>query len=247
MAEVIHVRWPRQGEDPEPEKIALAVSAIRRGEVIAIPTDTLYCLIADPFNLAAVGKVFLAKSRAWDRSLPMFVDSVDQAAEIAQHLPSRFYLLAHRYWPGPLSMIVEASGAVPLKATGNTRRLSIRQPKSALAAALLAAVGTPLIATSANISGHPTCWTASETNLALGACVSLIFDSEPADTSPHVGSVLLPDSLIIDPPGSPPMPAAEYPFPPDRTATTIDLTTPNFRLIREGVIAEAELREVLGE
>ncbi len=225
----------------------MAVARIRRGEIIAIPTDTLYCLIADPFNLSAVSRVYRAKSRPTDRSLPMFVASIDQAAEMAQHLPSNFYLLAHRYWPGPLSMIVEAGGSVPLKATGNTRRLSLRQPKSAIAVALLAEMGTPLIATSANISGHSTCWTAAETSLALGDSVSLIFEAETAESAPHVGTVLLDDSLIIDPPGAPPMPVADFPFPAVRTATTIDLTTPAWRMIREGVVSEEELREFLGE
>ncbi|MSO20092.1 MAG: Sua5/YciO/YrdC/YwlC family protein [Acidobacteria bacterium] len=248
MAEIIPIRWPRPGEAPEPDKIAMAAARIRRGEIIAIPTDTLYCLIADPFNLSAVSRVYRAKSRPHDRSLPMFVASIDQAAEMAQHLPSIFYLLAHRYWPGPLSMIVEAGGTVPLKATGNTRRLSLRQPKSAIAAALLAEMGTPLIATSANISGHSTCGTAAETSLALGDSVSLIFEAETSESAPRVESVQLSDSLIIDTPTLSPLPApaSPYPYAAVPTATTIDLTTPAWRLIREGVVSEVELREFLG-
>ena len=91
MAEVIPIQW----DDPEPDKISYAAGVLRRGELVAIPTDTLYCLVADPFNLAAVRRVFQAKSRAWDRSLPMLVDSIDQVGELARNLPSRFYLLAH--------------------------------------------------------------------------------------------------------------------------------------------------------
>ena len=173
MAEVIPIQW----DDPEKDKIAYAANTLRRGELIAVPTDTLYCLVADPFNLAAVMKVYQAKSRAWDRSLPIFVDSVDQVAELAQHLPSRFYLLAHRYWPGPLSLIVEASGGVPLKVTGNTGRLSLRKPAAPIALALLAEFGMPLIGTSANVSGFPTCKVSSEVLAALGAHLSLILDS----------------------------------------------------------------------
>jgi len=173
MAEVIPIQW----DDPEKDKIAYAARVVGRGELIAIPTDTLYCLVADPFNLAAVMRVFQAKSRAWDRSLPMFVESVDQVVELARHLPSRFYLLAHRYWPGPLSIIVEASGSVPLKVTGNTARLSVRKPAAPVPLALLAQVGMPLVATSANISGFPTCKEATEVLAALGAHLSLILDS----------------------------------------------------------------------
>ena len=178
MSEVIPIQW----DDPETDKIAYAANALRRGELIAVPTDTLYCILADPFNLAAVTKVYEAKSRAWDRSLPLIVESVDQVAELARHLPSRFYLLAHRYWPGPLSIIVEASGSVPLKVTGNTARLSVRKPAAPIALQLLSKFGMPLIATSANLSGFPTCKHASEVLAALGMHLSLILDSPGADS-----------------------------------------------------------------
>jgi len=186
MAEVIPILW----DDPEADKIAYAANTLRRGELIAIPTDALYCILADPYNLAAVMKVFQAKSRAWDRSLPMFVDSVDQVAELARHLPSRFYLLAHRYWPGPLSIIVEASGSVPLKVTGNTARLSVRKPASAIALRLLQEFGMPLIATSANLSGFPTCKDASEVLAALGMHLSLILDSPIRDSDSRVATTV---------------------------------------------------------
>lgn len=210
MSEVIPIR----AEEPEEDKIAYAVRAIQRGELVAIPTDALYALVADPFNLAAVGKVFQAKSRAWDRSLPIIVESIEQVVELAQNLPSRFYLLAHRYWPGPLTMIVEAGGCVPLKVTGNTGRLAVRQPASPLALGLLAHFGMPLIATSANISGHPTCASATEVLATLGNHLSLILDSPITD---------------------------------HRIATTLDVTVPKWRLIREGAISDEELREFLGE
>jgi len=210
MAEVL----PIQGDHPEEEKIAYAVNMLRRGELVAIPTDTLYALVADPFNLAAVERVFRSKSRAWDRSLPWIVESVEQVVELAQHLPSRFYLLAHRYWPGPLTIIVEAAGTVPLKVTGNTRRLAVRQPSSPIACALLSHFGMPLIATSANVSGYPTCASATEVLAMLGHHLSLILDS---------------------------------PVPDQQVATTVDLTVPTWRLIREGAISEEELREFLGE
>ena len=178
MAEVIPIQW----DEPEKDKIEYAARALRRGEVLAVPTDTLYALVADPFNLAAVRKVFEAKSRAWDRSLPMLVESIDQVSELGRNLPSRFYLLAHRYWAGPLSIIVQASGAVPLKVTGNTGRVSVRKPAAPVALQLLAQVGTPLVATSANVSGFPTCKEASEVLAALGIHVSLILDSKIPDS-----------------------------------------------------------------
>ena len=211
MAQVIPVR----SDEPEEDVVAYCIKAIQRGELVAIPTDTLYCIAADPFNLAAVEKVFAAKSRAWDRSLPLIVESIDQVEELAQKLPSQFYLLAHRYWPGKVGIIVEAAASVPLKVTGNTARLSVRQPASALSRKLLAKFGMPLIATSANVSGYPTCSTAAEVLAALGPQLSLILDS-PVDS--HRG-----------------------------IATTVDVTGPKWRLIREGVVSEEELQEFLGE
>ena len=210
MPEVIPIR----PDDPEEEKIAYTINAIRRGEVVAVPTDTLYSLVADPFNLSAVEKVFEAKSRAWDRSLPLIVESVDQAMELAQHLPSPFFLLTHRYWPGPVSIIVNAAGCVPLKVTGNTGRLAVRQPADPISRHLLARFGMPLIATSANLSGHPTCSQASEVLVTLGLYLALILDG---------------------------------PIDDHRIATTVDVTTSKWRLIREGAVVEEELREFLGE
>ena len=210
MPEVIPIR----PDDPEEEKIAYTINAIRRGEVVAVPTDTLYSLVADPFNLSAVEKVFEAKSRAWDRSLPLIVESVDQAMELAQHLPSPFFLLTHRYWPGPVSIIVNAAGCVPLKVTGNTGRLAVRQPADPISRHLLARFGMPLIATSANLSGHPTCSQAREVLVTLGLHLALILDG---------------------------------PIDDHRIATTVDVTTSKWRLIREGAVVEEELREFLGE
>ncbi|MBI4460182.1 MAG: threonylcarbamoyl-AMP synthase [Acidobacteria bacterium] len=210
MAEII----PIQPDEPEQSTIDYAVNAIRRGDVVAAPTDTLYCLMADPFNLAAVEKVFQAKSRAWDRSLPLFVESVEQVVELSKGLPSRFYLLAHRYWPGPLTVIIDASSCVPLKLTGNTGRLAVRQPAFPVALRLLAQFGMPLIATSANVSGHPTCSKAHEVLIALGNHLSVILDSPIQD---------------------------------HQIATTVDLTVPKWRLIREGAVPEEELREFLGD
>ncbi len=187
MAEIIPVPWPvsglAPGDDAESEQIRVAAAAIRRGLLVAIPTDTFFCIVADPFNLSAVERVFQAKSRAWDRSLPIFVESVDQAAEVSRHLGSRFFLLAHRYWPGPLSIIVAAGSAIPLKATGKTGRLAMRQTASPVARQLLGLAGMPLIGTSANISGHPACESAEQVQATLGSDVALILDSAVPETS----------------------------------------------------------------
>src|SRR5262252_11220819 len=114
-------------DDPQPEVLERAAAAVRRGKVVAIPTDALYMLIADPFNLGAVSCVFRAKGREAHRSLPLLVNDILMAEDLAAELNNRFFILARRFWPGPLTIIVAASAKVPLKVTGNTGRMSLRQ------------------------------------------------------------------------------------------------------------------------
>ena len=110
---------------------------IRRGGIVAIPTDALYTLVCDPMNLHAVGRIFAAKGRKEERALPLLVDGMLMVEELAKEIPTRFYLLARHFWPGPLTIILPASSRVPLKVTGNTGRLALRQAKSKVANALL--------------------------------------------------------------------------------------------------------------
>src|SRR5580704_12823041 len=144
-------------EEPQPEVLERAAAAVRRGRVVAIPTDALYTLVADPFNLRAVTQVYQAKGREPHRSLPILVGDLMMAEELAGELNNRFYILARRFWPGPLTIIVPASAKVPLKVTGNTGRMALRQSKSEVADRLLGMLNQPLISTSANVSGSPTC------------------------------------------------------------------------------------------
>jgi L-threonylcarbamoyladenylate synthase len=163
-------------DEPSTEAIARACTFIRRGGVVAIPSDALYTLIADPVNLAAVGRVFKAKGREATRSLPILVSDIMMAEEMATELNSRFYLLARHFWPGPLTIIVPASARVPLKVTGNTGRLAIRQSRGTVAQKLIEHLGQPVISTSANISGQPTCRTGIEVFAAMDGSVDLVLD-----------------------------------------------------------------------
>ncbi|MGB7759610.1 MAG: L-threonylcarbamoyladenylate synthase [Bryobacteraceae bacterium] len=163
-------------ESPQPEVLERAAAAIRRGQVVAIPTDALYTLVADPYNLRAVTQVFKAKGREPHLSLPILIRDTLVAEELASELSNRFFLLARRFWPGPLTIIVPASARVPLKVTGNTGRLALRQPRSAVASQLVALTGQPLIATSANISGSPTCASGIDVFALMDGRVDLVLD-----------------------------------------------------------------------
>lgn len=161
---------------PSPKAIERAASAIRRGRVVAIPTDALYTLVADPFNLHAVALVFRAKGREIHRSLPLLVSDMLMAEDLAKELSNRFYFLARRFWPGPLTIIVPAAAKVPLKVTGNTGRLALRQSRSKVAAELLEKMQQPLVATSANISGQPTCRSGIEVFGKMDGRLDLVLD-----------------------------------------------------------------------
>ena len=163
-------------EEPQPEILERAAAAVRRGKVVAIPTDALYTLVADPFNLRAVTQVFKAKGREPHRSLPILVRDLMMAEELAGELNNRFFILARRFWPGPLTIIVPASAKVPLKVTGNTGRMALRQSRSNVANQLIAMLNEPLISTSANISRHPTCRSGIEVFGMMDGRVDLVLD-----------------------------------------------------------------------
>ena len=163
-------------EHPLPEAIERAAAHVRRGDVVAIPTEALYMLVADPLNLNAVGRVFAAKGREINRSLPLLISGTYMAEELASELSSRFHILARRFWPGPLTIIIPASAKVPLKVTGNTGRLAVRQSRSRTAQALLDWLDQPLIATSANISGQPTCRSGIDVFGTMDGRVDLVLD-----------------------------------------------------------------------
>ncbi len=199
-------------EAPSNEAIDRAATAILRGKVVAIPTEARYALVADPFNLKAVARVFAAKGREQARSLPLLVADMMMAEELASEVSARFRMLARHYWPGPLTIIVPASAKVPLRVTANTGRLAMRQSRSIVAQALIERTGQPLIATSANLSGQPTCASGIEVFGTMDGRLDLVLDG---GTCPGLGS------------------------------TTIDITEPFWRVIREGAIPEKELAELL--
>jgi L-threonylcarbamoyladenylate synthase len=98
------------------------------------------------------------------------------AEELASELNNRFYILSRRFWPGPLTIIVPASAKVPLKVTGNTGRLALRQSRSCIANGLINVLNQPLITTSANVSGSPTCRSGIEVFGTMDGRVDLVID-----------------------------------------------------------------------
>jgi L-threonylcarbamoyladenylate synthase len=163
-------------DNPEPAVIARAAEEIARGRVVGVPTDALYVLVADPLNLQAVGRVYASKGRDTVRSLPLAVSDLLMAEDLGKDLDTRFYILARHFWPGPLTIIVPASAKVPLKVTGNTGRLALRQAKSNTLNAIIEKIGHALIATSANLSGEPTLCSGIELFAAMDGRIDLVLE-----------------------------------------------------------------------
>ncbi|HVB33379.1 MAG TPA: L-threonylcarbamoyladenylate synthase [Patescibacteria group bacterium] len=176
-------------DQPEAHLLEYAARFIRRGEVVGIPTDTLYGLAADPFNLAAVERVFRVKGRTESKALPILIDSMERARMLARELPEVFYRLAKAFWPGALTVIVAASDRLPLKVTGNSGRIALRWPRQPVACKLIEVAGTPLTGTSANLSGFDPCTSAQQVAEQLGERLPLILDA--GETERAVASTIV--------------------------------------------------------
>jgi L-threonylcarbamoyladenylate synthase len=177
-AEIIKINT----ENPEPSLVRYAAEQIRAGQVLGMPTDTFYGLAADPLNLRAVERVYEIKSRSRHKPLSLLIESTDQAEELAKPLPDEFYRLARRFWPGPLTMIVQAASRLPLKVTANTGNVALRIPSAKIPLAVVRAAGLPITATSANLSGAAECTSAIEVRDQLQDRISIIVDG---GTSPR--------------------------------------------------------------
>ena len=120
--------------------------------------------------------MFKAKGREPHRSLPILISGLLMAEDLAGELTKRFTLLARRFWPGPLAIIVPASAKIPLKVTGNTGRMTLRHSRSEVANQLINLLNQPLIATSANMSGRPTCHSGIDVFGTMDGRVDLVLD-----------------------------------------------------------------------
>ncbi len=170
-------------DEPEPELVQHVVRHLTAGMVAAIPTDTFYGLAVDPVNLRAVEQIYEIKTRAKHKPLSLLIGSIDHAYELARDLDSAFDRLAERFWPGPLTIIVKAGSRLPLRVTAQTGNVALRVPEAAIPRAVVAALGLPITATSANLRGLPECTWAGCVREQLGGQIPLIVDGGPTARS----------------------------------------------------------------
>ena len=162
---------------PDRAAVRRAAAAIRAGKVIAAPTDTVYGLLANPYDAAAVKRLFAIKQRPASNPILLLIDSRKQLKRMAGKLPKPFEAVAARFWPGPLTIVLPAAAAAPPMISAGTATVAVRLPASRLVRSLIRAAGCPLTGTSANLSGRPPAATAREARLQLGKRVDRIIDA----------------------------------------------------------------------
>ena len=164
-------------ESPQRDAIQEAATWILDGGVVALPTDTLYGLAADPFSAAAVARVFAVKGRAADRALPLIAADAAQVDKHLGRLPPAGQRLADRFWPGPLTLLIAAPQGLARDVTGGTGKVGVRVPADAVARAICAEAGRPITASSANASGEPATPDPDEVERTLGDRIDLLIDT----------------------------------------------------------------------
>jgi len=137
------------------EDLGQVVDFLQRGELVAIPTETVYGLAGDLFQKRAIAEIFRVKGRPSDNPLIAHVSSLEEAYKLMKRPPRYFSQLANYFWPGPLTIVAEHSDEISSFSTAGLFTIAIRVPSHPCALQILKAVGTPLVAPSANISGKP--------------------------------------------------------------------------------------------
>ncbi len=143
-----------------PETAQIAANIIKNGDLVAIPTETVYGLGANGLDEAAVAKIFEAKGRPQDNPLILHIAGAEQIEDFCQNIPRTAYDLAEKFWPGPLTMVLQAKSVVPKRTTGGLSTVAVRCPDCDVTREIIRLAGAPLAAPSANISGKPSTTTA---------------------------------------------------------------------------------------
>ena len=160
---------------PEADKIALAADIIKKGGLVALPTETVYGLGADATDESAAKKIYAAKGRPSDNPLIIHVASPEDAEKYA-YTNELYYKLAKAFMPGPLTVILPKRDTIPLSVTGGLDSVAVRCPSHPIARALISASGVAIAAPSANLSGSPSPTTAAHVIADLDGRVDMIID-----------------------------------------------------------------------
>ncbi|MDX2025570.1 L-threonylcarbamoyladenylate synthase [Microcella sp.] len=207
------------------EGLRAARGAIGRGELVVIPTDTVYGVAADAFRPAAVQRLLDAKERGRDAPPPVLIPGMPTLNALAETVPEVVERLVKEFWPGALTIIVEARESLAWDLGDARGTVALRMPANRHTLHLLADTG-PLAVSSANISGMPAARTAADALAMLGDRVSVYLDAGSVGDA-SIDAVADPGSTIVD-------------------ATNLHLPEGKLRIVRHGVIPDAEIVRVVG-
>lgn len=158
------------------EDVALAAKLIREGRLVAIPTETVYGLGANGLDAGAVLHIFEAKGRPQDNPLILHISEPREMENICHDIPQAAWLLAERFWPGPLTMVLPVRDNVPKRTTAGLDTVAVRCPKTAATRELIRLAGVPVAAPSANRSGKPSTTTAAHVLHDMDGRIDAILD-----------------------------------------------------------------------
>lgn len=204
-----------RANDKKADDLADAVAALRRGEVIVFPTETLYGLGADALNAAAVGKVFQLKGRDPANPIPVLVADREMLGVLVKEIPPLAEKLMARFWPGPLTLVLPARSDCPRPLLNSRGGIGVRVSSQPIATALVRSLGRPLTATSANLSGKAPARTLAQAKNYFVGAVACFLDG--GELTSMTGS------------------------------TVVEIKDKGIRIIREGEIGVAQLKQVVGE
>ena len=156
-----------------------AANLIKSGELVAIPTETVYGLGANGLDETAVAKIFEAKGRPQDNPLILHICGPEQIELFCHHIPQKAYDLADRFWPGPLTIVLPARDVVPKRTTGGLSTVAVRCPDCDVTREIIRLSGVPVAAPSANISGKPSTTTAEHVRHDHDGNIAAIVDGGP--------------------------------------------------------------------
>ena len=154
----------------------MGVSVLKQGGLVAFPTDTVYGLGAGVNIPQAVGRVYRVKERPSNMALPLLLADISQIGEVAEAVPPIAWLLANKFLPGALTLVLPKSKSVPDIITAGGMTVAVRIPAHPVPVALVRGLGTPIVGTSANLSGKPSVLTADEVCTQFGDKVDLVID-----------------------------------------------------------------------
>lgn len=159
--------------------IAAAAEAIRDGQVVVLPTDTVYGVGVDAFASEAVAAVLAAKGRGREMPLPVLVPNQQTVDGLAANVPAYARDLMDAFWPGPLTLVLQSQSSLMWDLGDTNGTVALRMPQNDIALGLLADVG-PMAVTSANLSGRPPAQTILDAATQLGSAVSVYLDGGPS-------------------------------------------------------------------